>query len=202
MRVHRFCKRLLLSVLVLGLFPLFGCADTYRVNYVTGKSAFPGAKDEYRAGQKVTLKVGAVTDEIQTVYLDGVALPQTDGPDEGFQYYEFTMPDHDVEIELLAEHIAVEWPIMLVDYYEKVVGVYEEPGEERGYFELVLYDDAEETLLLERYESGGTDREIVTRYRVPRTALSDALSVMRQYGMQDWNDRDDTVPIDGMAYVC
>ena len=91
---------------------------------------------------------------------------------------------------------------MLVDYYEKVVGVYEEPGEERGYFELVLYDDAEETLLLERYESGGTDREIVTRYRVPRTALSDALSVMRQYGMQDWNDRDDTFPIDGMAYVC
>ena len=201
MRRSRFCKQILVSVLLLGLFPLCGCAKTYRVTYVTGKGAFVGAKDTYRAGQQVTLKTGVVTDEIETVFLDGEILPPSDESDDGFRCYTFTMPDHDVEIELLTENISEAEPTILVDYLEQVVGIYEEPGEESGYYEMVLYDEGG-SLLLEQYESGGTAREKVTRYRVPEQALTDAMAVITQYGMQGWNDRDDTFPIDGMRYVC
>ena len=202
MRHSRFTKRILVSVLLLGLLPMCGCAKTYRVNYVTGKSAFHGAADEYRAGEQVTLKVGIVTDEIETVFLDGEILRPSDESNDDFRCYTFTMPDHDVEIELLSENISTEEPTLLVDYYEKVVGIYEEPGEESGYYELVLYNNADDMLLLEEYQSGGTAREIVTHYFVPRQAFTDAQAVIKQYDMQSWNDRDDTYPIDGMSYVC
>ena len=92
----------------------------------------------------------------------------------------------------------MEDKILLVDYFERVVGT----PEEQPYFELVLYQYTEAKLLLEKYVDGGTDEEMLTSYHVPAEAYKKALQVIKKYDMASWNSRDDCFPLDGKLYVC
>ena len=202
MKRVRFC-RFLCGILIIGLFPLLGCAaKTYRIEYVGGKDAFFDAKDACRAGKTVTLKTGAAMDEMQEVLLDGEKLQTVDGGEDGFFCYEFVMPAHDVTIEFRSKNISAVEPVLLVDYYEKETSEPTAPGKEDSYYELVLYDDDSTDLLLEAHADGGTDRETVTRYRVPRETENQVLAIVREYRMMFWDEIDDPVSVDGMLYVC
>lgn len=87
---------------------------------------------------------------------------------------------------------------MLVDSFERVVGT----PEVQGYSELVLYAYSDTQALLERYEDGGLESERMTAYLVPIEAAADALTAIRDAGMDDWNRRRDTAGICGKLYVC
>ena len=69
----------------------------YSVDYCGRKFAYQGAKDSYRAGEKVVLFCSMVaTDTDYSFTLDGEYLPFDYQVTKGFRI-EFTMPDHDVK---------------------------------------------------------------------------------------------------------
>ena len=88
--------------------------------------------------------------------------------------------------------------ILLVDYFERVTGT----PEEQPYFEMVLYKFTETKLLLEKYENGDTDEEMLTFYHVPAEAYEKALQIIKKYDMASWNSRKDCFALDGKLYVC
>lgn len=95
--MKRIWKILLIGVMLMGLF---GCTGAkYHVDYHGQKSLFHGAKDSYRAGQKVTLKYGPIaTDTDYSFYVDGESV-NADFDQKSYRYViTFTMPNHDIEV--------------------------------------------------------------------------------------------------------
>ncbi len=84
--------------LMLGLF---GCsAKKYRVDYGGDKDFFKGAKDEYRAGEKVTVYYDLIaTDTDYTFLLDGKQINPDYSENKGY-IITFKMPDHDVKLKV------------------------------------------------------------------------------------------------------
>ena len=152
----------------------------------------------------VTIRLGLIFDVVTDVRVNAKNAKQVDGPDDGYLYFEFEMPEEDVTVEIESRNISIvdAEPIIMIDYYETVVAAVEEDGAEDGYYELVLYDDQRGELLLVEYRSGGTSREIETHYRVPARVLTDALDVIFNARMQEWNDMTDTVSAEGVLCVC
>ena len=73
---------------------LFG--NKYKVDYCGEKYAYKNAKDEYRAGEKVTLYFWMIaTDTDYSFWLDGAELMRDYDMKKGF-VLSFIMPDHDV----------------------------------------------------------------------------------------------------------
>lgn len=72
----------------------------YKVDYEGGMGLYLGAKESCRAGETVSFRLPAATDERLTVLLNGAELPPDSFDDSRFEYvYKFTMPDHDVTIK-------------------------------------------------------------------------------------------------------
>ena len=152
----------------------------------------------------VTVKLGMIFDVVTEVRVNGKNAEQVDGPDSGYLYFEFEMPEEDVTVEIASNNISVVdgEPIIMVDYYETAVAAVGDDGAENGYYELVLYDDQNGDLLLVEYRNGGTPQETETRYRVPMSVLTDALDVIYDARMNEWNGMTDTISADGALYVC
>ena len=76
-----------------------GCgAKKYRVDYDGMKDCFTGAKDEYRAGDKVTVYYDLIaTDTDYSFYIDGKRISPLYADGKGYEII-FTMPEHDVKI--------------------------------------------------------------------------------------------------------
>ncbi len=146
----------------------------------------------------VTVKLGLIFDVVTSVRVNGKNAEQVDGPDGSYLYYQFEMPTEDVTVQIDSDNISIVdgEPIMMVDYYETVVAT-GDPDSESSY-ELVLYDDQNEKLLLIEYGKDGTE----TRYRVPQSVLTDLLDVIYGAKMDEWNDMEDTDTLEGMLYVC
>ena len=83
----------------------FGCgAKKYKVDYGEDLEDFEGAKQEYRAGEKVRIcfKDEAIgTDTDYSFYLDGERLDTGYQSGKGY-VIEFTMPEHDVRLTVNA----------------------------------------------------------------------------------------------------
>ena len=137
---RRILQSLLIGVLMLGLLPLFGCAGTYRITYENCEIAFAKPPQKAKPGTNVVLKKKVVTDRIETVFLNGAEL-QSGMMEDGLLLYSFTMPEQDVTITVASKDISAVETIMLLDYYTAPTATDEAPGEENGYYELVLYDD-------------------------------------------------------------
>ena len=68
----------------------------HKVDYCGRKLDYKNAKDEYRAGEKVTLNFWMIaTDTDYSFQLDGAELVRDYDREKGF-VLSFTMPDHDV----------------------------------------------------------------------------------------------------------
>ena len=192
---------LMIGILTFAMLPLFGCAKTHRIRYDKCERAFIDAPQEAKAGSTVTLKKGMVTDTIEEVYLDDQKL-QPDGEEDGFLIFRFVMPDHDVTIRVESKNISAVTKTVLVDYYAAAVAVEEAPGEEKGYYEIVLFDDGGFELLLEEYTNGGTPNEQVRSCRVPREAANEAETLIERFGMREWNNLAEADSLEGAIYVC
>ncbi len=73
-------------------------AKKYKVDYCGEKFAYKNAKDEYRAGEKVTHYYWRIaTDTDYSFWLDGAELSRDYDAKKGF-ILSFTMPEHDVTI--------------------------------------------------------------------------------------------------------
>ncbi len=70
----------------------------HKVDYCGNKLDYKNAKDEYRAGQRVTLYYWMIaTDTDYTFWLDGAELSRDYDVKKGF-VLSFIMPDHDVAL--------------------------------------------------------------------------------------------------------
>ena len=87
---------------------------------------------------------------------------------------------------------------MLVDCFERTVGT----PIEMPYFETVMYAYSKDQVKIERYTEGGTKNEKVTVYLVPADMAQKVFDAIRDSGMNGWNDRRDTVGLNGKMYVC
>lgn len=73
-------------------------AKKYKVDYCGQKFQYQNAKDQYRAGEKVTLYYFMIaTDTDYSFSLDGAELSRDYDAQKGF-VLSFTMPDHDVRL--------------------------------------------------------------------------------------------------------
>jgi len=90
----------------MGLF-----AKKYKIDYCGQKMAYPNAKDEYRAREKVTLYFDMIaTDTNYSFTLDGAELMRDYDPKKGF-VLRFTMPHHDVKLHCLSRNsMLIEMP--------------------------------------------------------------------------------------------
>ena len=71
----------------------------YKIDYCGQKSFYKGAKDSYRAGDKVRLYYGMIaTDTDYSFFLDGERFSPGYSEKEGF-VISFTMPEHDVTLK-------------------------------------------------------------------------------------------------------
>lgn len=77
-----------------------------------------------------------------------------------------------------------EKKVMLADYYERAAGT----ADEQPYYELVLYTQDADYLLLEQYENGGTDRETVKQYTVSKDIYTKVMDLVKTYDLAKWNE--------------
>lgn len=85
-----------------------GCSGTkYNVDYCGEKESFTGAKDSYRAGQKVELVYKFVaTDTDYSFFIDGERMKPDFKEGKGY-IISFTMPEHDVSLSVDAKNSMV-----------------------------------------------------------------------------------------------
>ena len=79
-------------------------AKKYKEDYCGEKYAYKNAKDEYRAGEKVTLYYWMIaTDTDYSFSLDGAELSRDYDTKKGF-ILSFIMPDHDVVLHCFSRN--------------------------------------------------------------------------------------------------
>lgn len=90
---------ILLLLVVCFVLTLAACGgNRYKVDYDGGKHHFLGAKDSYRAGERVTLYFPMVaTDTDYSFHLEGGELDVSWTDLLGYRL-RFTMPNHDVKL--------------------------------------------------------------------------------------------------------
>ena len=190
------------ALLILGgilMFSLFGCGKaSFAVDYRGQKEDYRGARDTYKTGEKVKLTYYLIaTDTDYSFYLDGERLNPDYKTDKGF-ILEFTMPDHDVQLECRAVNSMVKTiddesltGDLLVDFYTAAVAT--DGGD--GYEEMTLYTYTSDRLKLIVYRQDDGNAEQSTTYFVPRAAFDRCCDVIDETGMRTWNDSAE--PLDG-----
>ena len=105
-------KRLTVFIMIIMMMVLTSCGKEeatteeaivkYSVDYCGSKDCYTGAKKSYRPGKEITLYYDytmIATDTNYTFYLDDKQLNVTFEDGKGYRI-EFTMPDHDVKLEV------------------------------------------------------------------------------------------------------
>ena len=82
--------------------------------------------------------------------------------------------------------IPKEKDLILIDYYDRTVGT----EEKQAYFEILLYTYDDKKLLMEAYENGGSENEIISKYLVPHKVFDEINEIIKKYKMNKWNDID------------
>ena len=104
--IRRILAILLTGGLIMALFG--GCQSTkYNVDYCGKKDSFKGAKDSYRAGEKVELIFKQPeTDGDYSFFVEGARVSADYEADKGY-IFSFTMPQHDVSVNIDSNNAAV-----------------------------------------------------------------------------------------------
>lgn len=199
---HRQRVTAFLLLLVLGgtaMFWFSGCGKKYKVDYCGQQSQYRGARDEYRAGAKVTLYYDLIaTDTDYSFTLDGE--PLNPGYDERRGYViQFTMPDHDVTLQCISRNsmMAIESEdVMLVDYYDAITGT----ENNNRYTEMVLNRTPEGDVRLDVYKGVNGVEESHAAYRADEAAVDACYELIRKYKLSKWNDMEGNC-IDGAVTV-
>lgn len=100
---------------------LFGCsAKKYRVDYGGDKDFFKGAKDEYRAGEKVTVYYDLIaTDTDYTFLLDGKRINPDYSENKGY-IITFKMPEHDVKLTVESRNSMIAFDYVTVTFTNEI----------------------------------------------------------------------------------
>ncbi|MBP0968702.1 MAG: hypothetical protein J5744_00995 [Oscillospiraceae bacterium] len=192
-------RMIMAAALTFSILSLFGCGfgKKYRVYAAPGIEI---KRDSYREGETVTVRTHTVMDEIIDIYIDGeIAVSSTESNDEWI-VVKFTMPAHDVTVELGSVNISVDPG----SGYQVLISAFDmTTGTEmfQPYNELVLLRKADGSLEM-RNVLHEEDSTSYTSYEVPDTAYEEILGVILGEGMDRWLEEGEEDPIDGAYWSC
>jgi len=183
--------------------------DVYTIEY-DSKDLYSGAKDSYKAGQKVTLHFPYVaTDTSYRFYLSGKAIDATYSDLGGYKL-EFVMPPYDAKLECVTKNDMVYTPpeegveeTLLYEYYRATAAVPEGIPET---YSIALYyiseTDAEGNqedrteLRVTEVKSDGTKTENVYDAKLYGSYKCDLIA--DEYHMHGWDTMRNTISEDGL----
>ncbi len=193
-----------------GAFALNSCGgEKYKMEY-DSKGLYRGAKDSYKAGQKVTLRFPYVaTDTSYRFYLNGKAIDATYSDFGGYKL-EFVMPPYDAKLECVTRNDMVYTPpeegikeTLLYEYYRATSAVAD--GHPETYTIALYYiseTDAEGNqedrteLRVTDVKFDGTKTENVYDAKLCGSYECDLIA--DEYHMHGWDTMRNTVSEDGM----
>ena len=207
-----FTKILILLLEVLLIMSLSGCAfaKKYNVDYGDSKNALIGAKDSYRAGEKVVLKAYLATDTDYSFSVDGDNISPDFSSDGGMLVYKFTMPAHDIKIEFSSHNSMINEvdptddgdidyeQTLLFDYYTAPAAIVGE-----AFYNETTVNRGSDGLYYVNTYRGSRDKGTTTyhaTFAAPDGLLDDLMGVVNEYKMDEWNDGDG-VGLDGAIKV-
>lgn len=194
--------RKLICIVILGgllLLALTGCTAAYKLDYSGQKTAYFGAKDEYKVGETVDLYYMFVADDTEyTFYLDGEPLSAEYVEGKGY-HFSFPMPEHNAVLRFDAKDLSSEnrYPTgeTLVDFY------YEQNGS-TGYEELLLYGYNSKEVTLCVYQGDASGQETRTDYLIPVELMDECLALLSDCGLESWESLDEPTSLEGTMIVC
>ena len=183
--------------------------DVYTIEY-DSKDLYSGAKDSYKAGQKITLHFTHVaTDTSYSFYLSGKAIDATYSDLGGYKL-EFVMPPYDAKLECVTRNDMMYTPpkegveeTLLYEYYRAETAVAD--GQPEAYTIALYYiseTDAEGNqedrteLRVTDVKFDGTKTENVYDAKLYGSYECDLIA--DEYHMHGWDTMRNTVSEDGM----
>lgn len=199
---------IVIVVSVLFVLGVTGCdsAPKYKVDFDGQEMLYEGVKASYRAGEEVTLYFTFVaTDTDYSFYLDGETLNTVDYDDAKGFIIHFTMPEHDVKLVCESKNSMeyvpeIEPNVLVFDYYYAS----EAEVDGGGHYEITLLTGSDTIMIyLDEYVKESDEAEEINKcYFVPYEVLLECMAVVDEYEMYNWNDRGDTIGMDGAVTVC
>jgi hypothetical protein len=168
---------------------------------------FEGVRRSYPEGAQVCIWFSLIaTDTDYRFTVDGEPAPLRYDDKKGY-VIEFTMPDHDVTVEVDSRNSMVyepetePEPVLLVDSYRAESAL---PDGNGGYYELMLCDTgSSDSLQLREYRRESADEPVeCAEYVVPNEVLDACAAVVKEYDMAGWNDDPACSSEDGVRLVC
>ena len=204
----------IIAAVAVGVAALFGALSSsgnekYKMEY-DSKDLYRGAKDSYKAGQKVTLRFPYVaSDTSYRFYLSGKAIDATYSDLGGYKL-EFVMPPYDAKLECVTKNDMMYTPpeegikeTLLYEYYSSTSAVAD--GHPETYTIALYYiseTDAEGNqedrteLRVTEVKSDGTKTENVYDARLYGSYECDLIA--DEYHMHGWDTMRNTISEDGL----
>ena len=184
-------KKTLIIALVMTM--LFGCGKRYRIEYSDCEDMFGSPVQSAPAGSKVKLKLYPVMDASETVYVDGERI-SSEGQKGKFIIYKFTMPDHDVNVEVRISSSQMVSDDLLYEYYYQVAGT-----EMKQPYYRITVTKTNDKLVIKETVDGGTKEEKVNTYQASRQLIEEINAVIEKYDMDNWQNLEIYDCLDGVA---
>ena len=204
----------IIAAVAVGVATLIGTlsssdGEKYKMEY-DSKGLYRGAKDSYKAGQKVTLRFPYVaTDTSYSFYLNGKAIDKTYSDLGGYKL-EFVMPPYDAKLECVTRNDMGYTPpeegveeSLLYEYYSATAAT---PDGKAETYSIALYyisetdsegntEDRTE-LRVSKTNIDGTTEENVYDARLYGSYECDLIA--DEYHMHGWDTMRNTISEDGM----
>lgn len=186
-----------------------GSGDRYSIEY-DSKNLYTGAKNSYKAGQKVTLHFPFVaTDTSYGFYLNGMPIDATYSDMGGYKL-SFVMPPYDAKLECVTRNDMVYVPpvegvneTLLYEYYRATAAT---PDGNAEKYTIALYSISETDsegntedrteIRVSKENIDGTKEEKV--YVVKRYGSYECDEIAKEYYMHGWDTMKNTVSETGM----
>ena len=196
MKVKRAALVLLAAALALGLCACIKLpapkAQKYKIDF---GGSFSGERDEYKAGEKVRIKVPLATDTDYSFRVDGEYVMPEYSSNGAYLIYEFIMPDHDVKVEFSSHNSMVYVPVapddtegtLLFDYYTTPTAIVGD-----AQYNEITVNESEGMIFINVYGGSSTQGTTTSHkaYWAPYGLLDKLDEVVRRYKMAKWNARD------------
>ena len=172
---------------------LFGSKDTHKISYDGNKALFENAKDEYAEGSNVKLTLLAKPDTIYEVIKDKYEIQAVNRKADRLTY-EFTMPRHDVKIQVKKTY-KKKSELLLYEYYNRVTGT----PIPRPYYKIQVYTYADGMLKIVETIDGGSNDQVIKTYVISGEMKKEIEKLIKEYELEGWNSLDSYEVIDGRA---
>ena len=184
-------KKALIIALVMTM--LFGCGKRYRIEYSDCEDMFGSPVQSAPAGSKVKLKLYPVMDASVTVYVDGERILSS-GQKGKFIIYKFTMPDHDVNVEVRISSSQMVSDDLLYEYYYQVAGT----EMKQPYYRITVTKTNDKLVIQETVDGGTKDEKTYTYHSSPQL-IEEINAVIEKYDMDNWQNLEIYDCLDGVA---